>query len=286
MPVTSIYQGPSCDEIGYTDSSEFLELNIEQNEIKCCEKLPLAPNEKIIHSEVIDDQITYFTSFGNVYYNYHEGNSSRIEDTWSKLFYNDMYENVIKSLPPRRAGQLLPEYTKAIVSEVDPTCEVAFVGRGVLPFVYSFGDKNIIWKGKNVTNDELDLEVPANDVDLLFMHQNYHLVAAHAHNKIRVYDVRSRRRKPITDVTLNEIIKAEKTSRLTTIAKSSCEKYLYVGNDRGSIYELDVKKNFAISHKFKGITTSIRDIKVYKEHLIVASLDGYIRIFNTVTKEK
>lgn len=55
-----------------------------------------------------------------------------------------------------------------------------FVGKGVLPFVYSFDKFSMVWKAKNVTNDELDLEVPPNDIDLCFLNHNYHLVAAHA----------------------------------------------------------------------------------------------------------
>jgi len=46
------------------------------------------------------------------------------------------------------------------------------------------------------------------------------------------------------------------------MTKSSCEKYLYVGNDRGSIYEVDVRKNMGITHKYKGIATSIKDMKI------------------------
>lgn len=57
-----------------------------------------------------------------------------------------------------------------------------------------------------------------------------------------------------------------------------------MGNHKGSVYELDIRKNYAVSGKFKGITTTIKDLQVHKEHLAVVSLDGYLRIFNTQTK--
>lgn len=102
---------------------------------------------------------------------------------------------------------------------------------------------------------------------------------------VRIYDVKGRRRRPLTDVTLIEITKVDKV-QLSKMAKSSCEKYLYVGNHKGSIYELDVRKNLGVSGKFKGITTTIKDMQVHGESLAVVSLDGYLRIFNTSTKEK
>jgi hypothetical protein len=68
--------------------------------------------------------------------------------------------------------------------------------------------------------------------------------------------------------------------------KSDCEKYLYVGNERGSIYEVDLRKNCAVSSKIKGITTTIKDMKIFYEYLAVVSLDGYLRVFNLATKTK
>lgn len=68
--------------------------------------------------------------------------------------------------------------------------------------------------------------------------------------------------------------------------KSTCEKYLYIGNHKGSIYELDTRKNLAISAKIKGITSTIKDMQVHGQYLATASLDGYLRIYNTTTKEK
>lgn len=59
-----------------------------------------------------------------------------------------------------------------------------------------------------------------------------------------------------------------------------------MANARGSIYELDAKKNYSIVGKFKGITTTIKDMQISGDKLVVLSLDGYLRIFNIKTKEK
>ncbi len=89
----------------------------------------------------------------------------------------------------------------------------------------------------------------------------------------------------MTDITLSEVVKVDKVN-LTKMAKSSCENYLYLGNHKGSIFEVDLRKNMGVTGKFKGITTTIKDIQVAKDKLVVVSLDGYLRIFNTLTKEK
>ena len=111
-----------------------------------------------------------------------------------------------------------------------------------------------------------------------------HLACLHADNRIRVYDIKSRRRKPIADIHLAEVEKADNKSKLTKFCVSKCENYFYVANARGSIYEVDAKKNYQIAGKFKGITTTIKDMQLWEDKLAVISLDGYLRIFNINTK--
>lgn len=70
------------------------------------------------------------------------------------------------------------------------------------------------------------------------------------------------------------------------MTKSSCENYLYIGNHKGAIYELDRRKNLSISAKIKGITSTIKDMSISGQYLAIVSLDGYLRIHNSSTKEK
>ena len=92
---------------------------------------------------------------------------------------------------------------------------------------------------------------------------------------MRLYDVRGQRRKPILNTALN----IEKV-KLTTIEKSVCENYLYVGNECGSIYELDVRKNLVVGKKYKGINTCITDLLVTENSIISCSLDAYINVYD------
>lgn len=62
--------------------------------------------------------------------------------------------------------------------------------------MYDFHDGIISWKAKNVKNDELDLQVPIDDVDCCSYKGSDKLIVANADNKIRIYDIRGQRKKP------------------------------------------------------------------------------------------
>lgn len=46
-----------------------------------------------------------------------------------------------------------------------------------------------------------------------------------------------------------------------------------------------MEKNFSVVGKIKGITTSIKDMKICGKEIFVISLDGYLRVFNLNSKE-
>ena len=48
----------------------------------------------------------------------------------------------------------------------------------------------------------------------------------------------------------------------------------------GEVFELDGRKDWQISGKYKGITTTISGITIGNGQLIASSLDSYVRIFD------
>lgn len=98
-------------------------------------------------------------------------------------------------------------------------------------------DKNIIvWNGKNVPNDELDLRVPINDVDATFFKNKSCLACANNDSKVRVYDVRTNRQKPSADYHL-KLEKVYTKMNLTKIIVShENENTFYISNDLGGVY--------------------------------------------------
>lgn len=59
------------------------------------------------------------------------------------------------------------------------------------------------------------------------------IAVANANKKVRIYDVRSRTKKPIAD---HDLIKIDEKCELTKLAVSPNENYFYVGNAEGGIY--------------------------------------------------
>lgn len=67
---------------------------------------------------------------------YHDDDNASEKNQWNKLYFNDVYADRIKSLPKQGVGKLRPEYTCVKIFNRNDHLQVAFAGRGVLPFVY------------------------------------------------------------------------------------------------------------------------------------------------------
>jgi hypothetical protein len=94
----------------------------------------------------------------------------------------------------------------------------------------------VVWNGKNVPNDELDLRVPVNDTDATFFKNRNCLACTHADSKIRVYDVRTNKQKPSADYHL-KLEKVYTKASLTNIRVSTLNDNIFcVSNDLGAIY--------------------------------------------------
>ena len=72
-----------------------------------------------------------------------------------------------------------------------------FYGKGVVPRVGCIDTCLLSWWGKNVRHDELDLQVPINDVDGKFINDDKGIAVINASNGIRIYDVRGTHRRPV-----------------------------------------------------------------------------------------
>lgn len=160
--------------------------------------------------------------------------------------------------------------------------DTAFVGKGALPFLYSHENAVVTWRGSNVPNDHLDLEVPVDDVDCCFWKNDSRLAVANANDMVRIFDIRSKRRKPLSDLALK--LNDNTKSRVSKLAVSEFGEYFYVAKENGSIYELDARKDCRPVSKFKGITSTVKDIKVTEKYLFSVSLDCFFRIFDREDK--
>eukprot|EP00345_Euplotes_harpa_P013807 CAMPEP_0168337244 /NCGR_PEP_ID=MMETSP0213-20121227/12053_1 /TAXON_ID=151035 /ORGANISM="Euplotes harpa, Strain FSP1.4" /LENGTH=226 /DNA_ID=CAMNT_0008342653 /DNA_START=14 /DNA_END=694 /DNA_ORIENTATION=+ len=77
--------------------------------------------------------------------------------------------------------------------------EYLFLGQ-FLPQIYDIETKKLVWKGKNVSNDEDDLEIPLFDTSGQFLpNSTREFVISNGYGKLRLYDV-LRKPKPMIDV--------------------------------------------------------------------------------------
>jgi hypothetical protein len=104
-----------------------------------------------------------------------------------------------------------------------------FFGKGVVPQIVDKTHSIVSWKGKNVKHDELDLEVPINDVDGAFFKSNAFLSILNGNNQLRIYDVRGTQKRPINDIQL----KMAPRSSMTKLTFGDDENLCYVGNSVG-----------------------------------------------------
>jgi ribosome biogenesis protein NSA1 len=59
------------------------------------------------------------------------------------------------------------------------------------------------WQARNLSNDELDLQIPIWDTDICYL-SNSNVCAVTAYGEVREYDLKHGQRRPITNVKLTE----------------------------------------------------------------------------------
>ena len=86
-----------------------------------------------------------------------------------------------------------------------------FCGAGVVPIICNLVTGTQDWYGKNVKDDELDLEVPMKDIDASFIRDDKFVSILTADRKLRNYDVRGTHRRPVQDIALGVTPKCSMT---------------------------------------------------------------------------
>eukprot|EP01015_Nassula_variabilis_P001252 TRINITY_DN1067_c0_g1_i7.p1 TRINITY_DN1067_c0_g1~~TRINITY_DN1067_c0_g1_i7.p1 ORF type:complete len:333 (+),score=44.06 TRINITY_DN1067_c0_g1_i7:66-1064(+) len=135
------------------------------------------------------------------------------------------------------------------------------------------------WKSKNVSNDELDLQVPIYDMDCCLDKEKKHLLyVCTGYQKVRIYDTRNPRSKPIQDILLDK-----EGSPFNNMSLSQCGSLLFVSNLKGDVLVLNTKKNMHQEGKLKGNSGTVKDIVLHKSQPYIATvgLDRFLRIYNT-----
>jgi hypothetical protein len=102
--------------------------------------------------------------------------------------------------------------------------------------IYSLDTNDVIWKAKNLPNDEFDLQIPIYDIDVAHSKSNPNqFYTATAFGEIRSYD-RKVKPRPVHDKKIFD-------RKINRMVMSNCENYLTIGDTLGNIFMLDKRKS-------------------------------------------
>ena len=99
----------------------------------------------------------------------------------------------------------------AVHNETEHRCLV--YGKAV-PILVDYFQSTVVWKGKNVKHDELDLEGPINDVGTCFGVKGQFVNVLNQDNKMRVYDIRGTQKRPVSDVQIKGVAPRSKMTKM------------------------------------------------------------------------
>ncbi|ODV97063.1 hypothetical protein PACTADRAFT_48828 [Pachysolen tannophilus NRRL Y-2460] len=142
----------------------------------------------------------------------------------------------------------------------------------------------IIFQGKNVKNDKLDLRVPIwiskiMFIDITVTGDTYKLITATRYGQIRKYDT-SHGRKPIADFKVSE-------KPLLTLSRTDNPNEIICSDTHVTTAKFDISNGKLIG-KYKGAVGSIQSLNSYLEGnlLVTGGLDRYVRVFDLDSREQ
>jgi WD40 repeat protein len=166
---------------------------------------------------------------------------------------------------------------KLLAMEHRANSQYLFLGQFV-PQIHDIETLKWVWKGRNVENDQDDLEVATYDTSGEFMTGSKRVfVTSNGHGKIRLYDVNAQAR-PVKDIQASDML-------LSKIKSTECGNYVIYASQKGELTKADIRMDFRTVHRFKGSSGSIRDISVCSDFIAWVGLDRHLRVYDHVTCE-
>ncbi|KAG1651012.1 WD repeat-containing protein 74 [Nymphon striatum] len=149
---------------------------------------------------------------------------------------------------------------------------IATGGKENLLKVWDLNTSKSIFKAKNVPNNWLDIRIPIWVTDIQYLNGGDKIITSTGTHTVRLYDTKTRQRKPIFEISYDEY-------PLTSLAIPNDENYVIVGNTKGYMALLDLRKK-AMVHCYKGFAGSVRSIACHPTKEIMAScgLDRFLLI--------
>lgn len=160
----------------------------------------------------------------------------------------------------------------------------------------------VIFQGKNVKNDRLDLKAPIWISNIAFLNEvpfdddinfsanfeakkyKFELLTSTYYGEIRRYDT-SHGRKPVT----SHLVFPPPFNAPNKKAKIMCmgllnEKEVIVSDDHNSVIRFDFIKGLSMG-KYHGCQGAVHDLKIFGNLLAIGGLDKYLRVYNINSRQ-
>ena len=145
----------------------------------------------------------------------------------------------------------LPSATKVSFDRTSNT-RVAVLGKERPPLLVDIVEGKVCWEGRNVPADELQLKIPMSDNDCSFSEDGNILTVCTAYGKMRVYDFRLNKRRPIRDVQVDR-------HPLLSLRPTPAGDIL-LGSNVGEVFRMESRKEYQLLRKYNeahGAVTSL-----------------------------
>eukprot|EP01087_Luapelamoeba_hula_P024019 TRINITY_DN899_c0_g1_i1.p1 TRINITY_DN899_c0_g1~~TRINITY_DN899_c0_g1_i1.p1 ORF type:complete len:475 (-),score=128.10 TRINITY_DN899_c0_g1_i1:453-1877(-) len=144
--------------------------------------------------------------------------------------------------------------------------------------IWDIETQTTTWQSKNVRHDFLDMRVPVWVKAIDYIPEEPHkVVIGTALGQLRIYDIRSTRRRPVVDTTITE-------NPITCLRVNPNGRCVAAGNVTGRLVEAELRMG-RVSGSFKGAAGSISGIYYHPTLPIFASssIDRFVRFYNSNT---
>ena len=155
---------------------------------------------------------------------------------------------------------------------------LAVLGKGRPPCVLDVVKGAVEWEGRNVPADELQLPIPMLDHAGVFSEEGHMLTVSTAHGKVRMYDFRVNKRRPVKDVQVD---------RHALWSVQARESDVLVGSNVGEVFRLEPRKDLGLLRKYNqahGAVTSLA-LSDSGDLFCSASLDRHLRVYSLRSDE-
>ncbi|PNF23432.1 hypothetical protein B7P43_G10597 [Cryptotermes secundus] len=145
--------------------------------------------------------------------------------------------------------------------------------------LWNLEQKTCTFAAKNVKPDMLQLRVPVWVSDMDFLQDSAKIAVCTRYGHVRVYDPSTPQRRPVINMDIPE-------QSLTTLAVTNKDNHIVVGNTKGKIMLIDLRRKGSVVQHYKGAVGSLKSIVCHKTepYIVSVGLDRHLLVHNLTSR--